>query len=416
VTNSVSIEASSAGGGISLLSSLISNVNSKQVPKRALFSNLPFEIGPGFKISVKGYNILQRQKPARSCYIWLNGEKAQIAKGETIQMAEDTTKTVLKTEVKKAYKFGGEQVLFTKEEQKELKNFGAPGLRIIGFKPQSMLPAWASVNKSTFIYPSEEDYVGSTRVFSAFWQKLLKDKKMGLAWYIARTNANPQVVALLPSEEHLDESTKQQITPAGIWLYPLPYADDIRQPNPSPAPIISPDELTDKMRTVMQQLQLPGGIFDASKYPNPALQWHYRILQAIALDEEIPEFKDGDDKTVPKYRQIHKRAGPYVVDWGMALEEESRLWVKEHGGRSYDAAGAKRVAGEAKEGPAKKAKLTSSGGDEDIQVLMKKFWDSGKVGSATVVQLKEFCTASGLSTGGKKGDLVARVEELLESK
>lgn len=35
-----------------------------------------------------------------------------------------------------------------------------------------------------------------------------------------------------------------------------------------------------------------------------ALQWHYRILQAMALEEDIPE--KPDDKTIPKYRQIDK--------------------------------------------------------------------------------------------------------------
>ena len=35
-----------------------------------------------------------------------------------------------------------------------------------------------------------------------------------------------------------------------------------------------------------------------------ALQWHYRILQAMALGEDIPE--QPEDKTVPKYKQIDK--------------------------------------------------------------------------------------------------------------
>ena len=35
-----------------------------------------------------------------------------------------------------------------------------------------------------------------------------------------------------------------------------------------------------------------------------ALQWHYRILQAMALGEDIPDMPE--DKTVPKYRQIDK--------------------------------------------------------------------------------------------------------------
>lgn len=36
----------------------------------------------------------------------------------------------------------------------------------------------------------------------------------------------------------------------------------------------------------------------------PALQWHYRILQALALDEDLPE--KPEDKTIPKYKQIDK--------------------------------------------------------------------------------------------------------------
>jgi ATP-dependent DNA helicase 2 subunit 1 len=421
VLSSATVKATTANDGISLLNALISNINSKSVPKRALFSNMTFEIGPGFKISVKGYNVMQHQKPARQSYIWLNGEQAQIAVGESAQMAEDTARAVQKSEIKKAYKFGGEQVLFTKEEQRELKNFGPPGLRIIGFKPQSMLPFWASVDKSTFIYPSEEDYVGSTRVFAALWQNLLKDEKMGLAWYVARVNAKPQLVAILPSRERLDDGTKQQVIPAGLWLYPLPYADDIRNPPEIPPPLVSPDNLVDMMRVVIQQLQLPGAKYEPAKYPNPALQWHYRILQAMALEEEIPEFRDGDDKTIPKYRQIDKRAGEYVVEWGVALEEQCKVLDKEKATKSHGA-GVKREADDEKRGASKKAKAgasqTRSSGRDMLGGMsadqLKKQVEDGMLARATVAELRELLSSKGLETKGVKSVLIDRIEEWLE--
>lgn len=245
----------SSGSGISLLNNLISDINSKQVAKRALFCNVSLEIGPKFSISVKGYNILQQQKPARSCYVWSEGAENQIPVSKSEQSSGDTEKIITdKSSIRKAYKFAGTQVLFNEEEQAQLKNWGAPVIRIIGFKPQSMLPPWASVKKSTFIYPSEEHYVGSTRTFSALWTKLLKDKKMGIAWHLARKNANPVLVAILPSEERLDEVTKRQISPAGLWLYQLPYADDLRQTPLVPKPLVAPDELIDGMRTIIQQI------------------------------------------------------------------------------------------------------------------------------------------------------------------
>ncbi|TAQ86482.1 hypothetical protein B7494_g5190 [Chlorociboria aeruginascens] len=395
----------SGGDGISLLNNLISDVNSKNVAKRSLFSNMPFEIGPGFKISVKGFNVLQKQQPARSCYVYLGGETAEIVVGETKQLAADTDKDVQKVDVKKAYKFGGEQVLFTPEEQKKLKDFGSPCIRIIGFKPQSMLPIWASVKKSTFIYPSEESYVGSTRVFSALWQKLLKDNKMGLAWFIARANATPLLVAILPSTERLDETTKGQVIPAGLWLYPLPFADDIRQPADSQPPFTSPDILVDGMRKVVQQLQLPKAIYDPSKYPNPSLQWHYRILQAIALEEEVPEIPD--DKTLPKYRQIEKRAGSYLHGWRQILEKESepsqRPNVKREASLEVEAGR-----------PKKKAKAAPQSLDSMSVDDLRKAIESESLGKFTVGDLKDWLFSKGISTSGKKPQLIERVEQWVE--
>lgn len=252
--------------GLSLLTSLLSSIHSKAVPKRALFSNLPLELGPGLTISVKGYIIYKRQEPKRSCYIWLGGERAQIATGITTQ-TDDFARNVEKADIKKAFKFGGEQISFTPEEVTRLRHFGNPGIKIIGFKPIAMLPIWANLRPSTFIYPSEDDYVGSTRVFAALQKKLLEAEKMGIAWYVARKNAAPQIAALLPGAERLDDMGVQAVPP-GLWIIPLPFADDIRQ-NPETTLIRAPEPLIDLMREVIQQLQLPKGLYDPSKYPNP---------------------------------------------------------------------------------------------------------------------------------------------------
>lgn len=323
-----SAKTSTFSHGISLLSSLLSSINSKAVPKRALFSNLPFEIGPAFRISVKGYIIFKRQEPKPTAWVWLNGSKAVLAKVVTSKRADDEGREVAKAEVRKAYKFGGQQISFSLDEIAAIRNFGEPIIRIIGFKPLSpeTLPIWANINRSTLIYPSEEEFVGSSRVFSALQQKLLKDRKMAVAWFIARKNAAPQISAVVPGGEELDDEGEQK-TPPGLWVIPMPSADDIRI-NPETTTVPAPDSLVDKMRTVVQQLQLPKAQYFPDKYPNPALQWHYRILQALALNEDLPQ--QAEDKTVPRYRQIHKRAGGYVVDWGTDLEKTHRDWMDQN--------------------------------------------------------------------------------------
>ena len=228
---------------------------------------MPLELGPDFRISVSGYHLFRRQQPARSGYVWLEGEHPQMAHGETTAIADDTARTVEKWEIKKAYKFGGDQVIFTPEELKSLRDFGDPVIRIIGFKPLSALPFWANVKHPFFIYPSEADYVGSTRVFAALHRKLLRDRKAALVWFIPRKASGPVLGALMAGPEKVDEYGVQKVPP-GMWIIPLPFADDVRQ-NPETRLTVAPEPLIDKMRYVVQQLQLPKAIYDPSRYPNP---------------------------------------------------------------------------------------------------------------------------------------------------
>ncbi|TQV96557.1 DSB repair complex subunit Ku70 [Cordyceps javanica] len=405
--NSEDIAVSKSGDGLSLLASLISNINSKQAPKRALFSNLPFEIAPSLRISVKGYNITHRQVPARTCYIWLDGEKPQLAVGETTRIAEDSTRTVEKGEIKKAYKFGGEYVYFSPEEQKSLKDFGSPVIRIIGFKARHSIPVWSSVKKSTFIYPSEEDYVGSTRVFTALWETLLKKDKVAIAWCIVRTNANPMLAAIMPSRPQSDEDSGTPFLPAGLWLYPLPFADDLRDIKAPGKLAQASDDLKTQMRTIIQQLQLPKAMYNPTKYPNPSLQWHYTILQALALEEEVPE--TAEDATLPKFKAISKRAGGYLEDWSETLSNEAKL--------ATDTRAVKReIDEELPERPAKRGRTTAAqtavSGLTSAQ--LKVIVDDGSISKMTVTQLKDIAGAKGLSTSGRKADIIERIEQWVE--
>ncbi|KAK3318470.1 SPOC like C-terminal domain-containing protein [Apodospora peruviana] len=401
------VKTSKSGDGLTLLNSLISNINSKQTPKRSYFSNLPFELAPGLTIGIKGYMPLHRQQPARTCYVWLGGEQAQLAQSE-MSKVDSTTRTVEKSEIKKAYKFGGEYIYFKPEEAASLRDMGKKVLRVIGFKPRSMLPMWASVKKSIFIFPSEEHYVGSSRVFSALWQKLLNDEKIGLAWFIARENANPIMVAIIPSKNPDDEKSGTQALPAGLWLYPLPFADDVRSVELD-AKVRRADHLTDKMREIVQNLQLPKACYDPLKYPNPSLQWHYKILQAMALEEEVPGSLD--DPTIPKYRQIDKRVGGYMAELKEEVAEKARSLMATRA--------LKREAAEAddEDRPVKRAKPAaakkqSGSGMGNAQLKLATEQDTLK--KMTVAELKDVLASRGLSTVGKKAELLEKLEQWLE--
>lgn len=414
------IKAVQSGDGVSLLHSLLSNINAKQTPKRAYFSNMAFELAPGMTISVNGYLILHRQVIQRSCYVYLEDDDAppQIAQGTTTKTEDGSMRTVEKSEIKKAYKFGcgGDYVYFTPQELEQMRTFEKESkcLRIIGFKPRSMLPPWAAVKKSHFIFPTEAGYVGSTRVFSALWKKLLDSDKMGIAWYVPRRNAVPQIVAILPSKKQSDETSGTNYLPAGLWLTPLPFVDDLRDLSPlrqQKHMVKASDELIDCMRTIVQNLKLPKNMYDPSKYPNPGLQRHYQVLQSIALDEDIPEVSQ--DLTKPKYKQINKRVGGYQAEFKERLEQEAALAAqqaaikREAEDDQQDTRPAKKSRTAPKKAVAATRGMTLGGLNEAIQ--------NGALAKRTVADLRGICGDKGLSTTGKKADLIERIEQWAEA-
>lgn len=438
LTPDIKTANSTSNDGISLLQSLLSSVASRSAPRRALFSSVPFEIGPGLKISVKGFIILMKQRPKRTTYVYVpkDSDKAQIAVGSSTLQAEESSRTVEKPEIRRAYKFGGESITFSDEELDRITNFGDPVIRIIGFKPLSCLPIWATLKQSTFIYPSEESFIGSTRIFSALHQKLLKDQKIGLAWYIPRRNAAPRLVAVIPGAEERNQDGDQQ-TPPGLWLKPLPFADDVRYP-PETHLVTAPDQVTDAMRLVIQNLMLPKAIYDPSKYPNPSLQWFFRILQALALEEDLPE--QPEDKTLPRWRQIHKRAGGelsprfedhdpmqastltfptgFVTQWGAEVESAFEEWSAANRDtlKTSSNGAPKRTAGSSSAPKAKKVK------DEDDEegvtdAAMRAAYDQDTLTKFKVPELKSWCSGKGVAKGlTKKADIIDAITSFFETK
>lgn len=388
--------------GTTRLKSMISSVRSKAAVKRALFST-KLELGPGLTIGVKGYLPIKKQDKERSFYIYTGGEKVQVVSGTTTILAEATAKVVEKSELRKAYKFGGEQVVFTQEEMKQMRHFGDPAIRIIGFKSASSIKFDHNVRPANFIYPDEKDYVGSIRTFTALHTKLVNSKKVGLCWCITRRNAAPALCALWPSVEEVVDG--RQTNPAGFFLIQLPFADDIRV-TPDTNIVRAPVELIDRMRAVVKQLHMPHG-YNPEKYENPALQWHYRILQAIALDEDLPQ--QPEDKTVPKYKLIEKHASMMVQEWAQVFQGQTGALED----KAVKLERGKRVADGSDDAAPKKTKAALAPGQAARAV--KDAHKNGQLQKCTVAMLKEFCQDANLKDGGKKADLVERVEEFLDN-
>jgi ATP-dependent DNA helicase 2 subunit 1 len=122
-----------------------------------------------------------------------------------------------------------------------------------------------------------------------------------------------------------------------------------------------------------------------------------------------------EDKTEPKFRQIHKRAGEYISNWGTILDEQVRAYQKARYG-GIDGTRLKRDSEDGEEGGSRKRVKTERGqmlggiSTDDFKKLVKR----GDLEKRTLPELKEWLKSKGMSTSGKKTDLIDRIEAWVE--
>ncbi|KZT40467.1 Ku DNA-binding complex, Ku70 subunit [Sistotremastrum suecicum HHB10207 ss-3] len=379
---------------------ILSEMRFRETAKHSLWS-VPFHLAKGFTIGVKGYGLVTEQKKPSFFYRSNLGREQEEALKKTTYVDEDLEMEVDKSEIVYGMSLGvgkdGEEegftrvanprskVFYTAEEVKELRTMGMqPQIKLLGFKDLDQLATEDNVKHSMFMYPDEKAYSGSTRTFSALLKVMKAKNKIALVLGLLRRNSSPAFYALLPQEENPIERE-----PAGFHLIQLPFADDLRVAPYSDA--IRPQEAAVEAATAwIERLKVKNGSYNPDDNPNPALQYHYAQLEALAFNEEIEPV---EDLTEPPTDIMKKRAGHLISAWNKIVKEDqsSHVWTGE---------------GAAKRRP-------------DINVDEAEFrarWEGGTLNKFRVDQMKEFLKSKRLNISGKKDELQSRISDWLEKK
>ena len=216
-------------------------------------------------------------------------------------LCERTGRFLESSEIQKNVKFGKESVPLSENDLKLIRNISdfKPGLTFLGFKNISGLKQWYNVKPSYFMYPDDEQVVGSCVLTKTLIEELAFQNKYALGWFSSRPNTMPTIFAMLPQLEELDNDGF--ITqPYGFNCIAMPYAEDIRKIS---LPLsYRPDfELIRKTKAMIDSLSLKE--YSHEFFENPTLQRHFAALQAMALNEDFPEVVD---YTLPNEEQLSK--------------------------------------------------------------------------------------------------------------
>ncbi|KAI9090439.1 SPOC like C-terminal domain-containing protein [Phlyctochytrium arcticum] len=363
----------------------------REVKKRTAF-RVPLQLHDSLVIGVRGYNLVLEQK--KSNHTYLDSRSNAEVKAGTSWMCSASAQFLMPTEMKSYWTYGGEKIVFSKEEVQEIKYFRDPGLVLLGFKDQSLIKPHYNLKHGAFIYPDESEFTGSSSVFIHFLHRLDLRKKVALCRFIPRKNAAPRLVALFPQKSGIDSNGDE--VPCGFDLVYMPYSDDIRSV-PKHNAVLDLEtvgvESVNSMKEIIEAIPIRN--YDASDYENPVLQKCYNNLQAIALQKDFPE--ELHDTTLPPVEGIHRLAGSKI----QRLLENAVAGMVE----VIEPPKRKRAAGA---DSSNKRSNAAAVGQSDI---LEKYRD-GKLTSLTVAQLSAFVKDHKEKPLKKKADIIAQVEAI----
>ncbi|KAG7671655.1 hypothetical protein Ndes2526B_g09174 [Nannochloris sp. 'desiccata'] len=335
------------------------------------------------------------------------------------------------------------------DEIKQLKFPVTKGISLLGFKPVEDLKQWHQIREATFIFPDEGSMPGSLVAFASLLTAMIEREVIAVCTLVRGPRSEPRLVALVPQQEVSSEETGAMITPAGMYMHYLPFADEIRYPEldtgftgterPQPS-----QEAVDVAAELIAALNLYDG-FDPADIPNPHMQHWLKMVEqkAITLEAENEGDSDEDDegggggsedkvndpdddfemRIVEEVRKVEDLAVPDANSFA-AVGDVVDCFIVAVCGAGFEGQlmgqkkkGTKRPApGSAAAGP-DASELNDQGKAAALEALdfPGKFAE-GKLSSFKNDDLKLYCECHGLKKGGNKAELVARITEHLDSK
>eukprot|EP00826_Nyctotherus_ovalis_P009446 TRINITY_DN1249_c0_g1_i2.p1 TRINITY_DN1249_c0_g1~~TRINITY_DN1249_c0_g1_i2.p1 ORF type:complete len:635 (+),score=225.54 TRINITY_DN1249_c0_g1_i2:60-1964(+) len=391
---------------------LTKRIRQKEYIKRSL-GKVRFQLGPGMEIAVKIYNVVQEVK--RPLAKSLQAGTNKLLKSVTRKICEETGAVLYDNQIGTYYPYGGEKVVITKEETKEIKKFDVPGMKLMGFKARSRLKDYMNIRSSYFVSADDQTISNSSQVIDALVREMIEKDKMAVVRLIAKETSVLRFCALLPQLESVDPEDNFR-HPQGFNMIFLPYADDIR----SPESIIKRDrppkvneEQVSAAKLLIKNLSID---FDSRQFENPAIQKFYATVQALALNEREPE--PIADIMQPDYEGMAKFSA-IIEQFKQVTYGDSYNHARQHNDRGGGQGKRQRKGGE------KKKKSEEEKGEEMDDVMNERLgeeneelrnkFEDGSIRSCTVDQLKEMLQSRRIKIGkASKEDLLDKLRGYLQ--
>lgn len=288
---------------------------------------------------------------------------------------------------------GSEKIKFTPLEAYEIKQVMEPKIKILGFKPSSVLSQQNHIKGPFFLYPNDSHVKNSGVLFRALWERCLADDKIIFCIFTMRLKSYPRLVALVPQEQQVSADGEIQRYD-GFRMEFIPFAGDVRDLSEifTETPTVDQD-VSSAMKKIIGKLRV---IYAPSMFENPAVRHIYKQIEAEVFDQE-PDEELNRDATLPNLDAQDERIGQFVDMVNQLVADIE------------DAPPAKRKASDA---PAASQRKKVSADDINSTLILQKC-QAGQVKDLTIPTLKAYLELKNVK-GISKLNKAQCVEKILE--
>lgn len=356
---------------------LTKDVKIKASKQRAACTAL-LRLGPELALGVELYVCARRTTTSATRFVEKKTNRE--VKCETKYISGTSARVIEKSELSSVLPFADGFAYFNEDELRQLKSCGEPGIVVLGFRSADSLPIEHQIKPSHFIYPTDKFMTGSTTTFAALHKQMLVRGVLAIASVRLTTKASQRLAALVPQRAEPD-----QHRPAGFHAIYLPFADDLLRPAVQSKVCPASQEQVEAAKRLLSCFDMD--VDTAVAWENPALQQHYAVLEAMALNMEP--------------RPVSALAPPDLGGNEAALQAFKSLVY----GDDYDP-----TTWTGKKTASKKRSAAEMDGSL-AEIDWAEHARLGTLKKLKVDQLKGYCSAKGLKVSGKKDDLIERISE-----
>ncbi|CAL9735592.1 ATP-dependent DNA helicase II subunit 1 [Monosporozyma servazzii] len=285
----------------------------------------------GIKIGIRGYNVTGKETPGSKYKLVYEHDNIQEeAFSSRKYLHPKTAEIIPPSELHKVYQFGDINIELDEKEESvidEVCGNKDAQFKLIGFRSEEKcVHYFNNIDKSVFIYPDEEQYIGSAKIFTPLFKRMRTLRKVALIWGKPRSNGNAALYILSPSTEN-DRNE-------GLFMFRVPFVDEMRKiPDLVSYDMNRKDTSVDNALFTVTEAIVNNftlrSCYNPGDFKNPALHKFYDTLHDYLLQQEgdLKSEKDLErlvqsDDTLKKLKNVRDRI---VASSQSANKDERKL-------------------------------------------------------------------------------------------